>query len=90
MDEKTKNRLFHEALDINEKLIKENRELREAAALWHNLFDELLAYHFAEGGSAPNLRFDRTTRTTEPVDSLYELINNNEYLTVVPIARLRR
>lgn len=82
-------RILSEALKRGEELTRENRKLKEESALWHNLFNELLAYHFAEGGSAPNLRFERITDTNEPESNPYEVIDNVDYLTIIRTGALR-
>lgn len=78
-------RILSEALKRGEELTRENRKLKEESALWHNLFNELLAYHFAEGGSAPNLRFERITDTNEPENDPYEFIDNVDHLTIIQV-----
>lgn len=78
-------RILSESLKRGEELTRENRKLKEESALWHNLFNELLAYHFAEGGSAPNLRFERITDTNEPENDPYEFIDNVDHLTIIQV-----
>ena len=77
-----KDLMLSEAIKRGAELTRENRKLKREVNLWHNLFNDLLAYHFAEGGSAPNLSFDRITND-EACEDFYELINNNDYLTAV-------
>lgn len=47
------------------------------------MFYELLDYHFNEGGTSPNLRFNRINGAynTAEAEARYIIVNNNDYIT---------
>ena len=58
-------------------------KLRSKAAQWQNTFIALAEQHFAQGGKAPNLPMAAISCTVAPKALPFELINNNDYVTVV-------
>lgn len=76
-------KLLTEAQQENKRLRAENEQLRNSAAQWQNTFIALALQHFAQGGKAPNLPMAAISCTVVPKALPFELINNNDYVTVV-------
>ena len=76
-------RLMSEAIKTGFRLKRELAEARDEAAMWEAAFYELLEYHFAEGGTSPNLRYDRIRRGAVPQSERYDVRNNVDHVTVV-------
>lgn len=66
----------------NKRLENEITELKKEIARWQNTFLAFAEYHFAEGGTAPNLPFNKIT-STEVHDLPYEIIENDDHLTII-------
>lgn len=78
-------KLLTEAQQENKRLRAENEKLRSKAAQWQNTFIALAEQHFAQGGKAPNLPMAAISCTVAPKALPFELINNNDYVTVVMV-----
>ena len=76
-------RLLTEAQQENERLRTENKDLRDSVARWQNTFIAFAEQHFAQGGKAPNLPMAAISCTVAPTVVPFEMINNNDYVTVV-------
>lgn len=78
-----KERLLSEAMKKGYELSRRLRDAEKDAQMWKAAFYELLEYHFNEGGTSPNLRFDRVNGAynTAEAEARYIIINNNDYLT---------
>lgn len=78
-----KERLLSEAMKKGYELNKQLREAEKEAEMWKEMFYELLDYHFNEGGTSPNLRFNRINGAynTAEAEARYIIVNNNDYIT---------
>ena len=64
------------------KLEADKRTLTEQLNMWQNTFLAFAQEHFKQGGTAPNLPMSAISNTTAPADMPFEMINNNDYVTV--------